>query len=333
LRETLSLRGRRLERAALIDSSLRKADLTAARLQGAVLRGADLREAKLSCERGEKVFKPNCAQLQGADLRSANLQGADLYRVNLQGADLQVVNLQGADLRGAYLQGADLRANLQGADLSGAHLRGAILRGANLQGADLRGAYLQGADLRGANLQGADLDWAQLQGANLQDAELQGANLTNAYVWLASFPGLEPPVLGVATMKMSPLTPREKAELTEWLQNDITDGELLKKVLDTLNPILRTDPQKWEYQKDWSDSIKQTHQPAPDEIAGVLAHIACEEPEGHIALVMAERAERAINGALTYGAFLVKALLNDTCEGAKALTKEKRAMLEKLGAE
>ena len=37
-RETLSLRGRRLEGAVLIDSDLRKADLTAARLQGANLR-------------------------------------------------------------------------------------------------------------------------------------------------------------------------------------------------------------------------------------------------------------------------------------------------------
>ena len=158
-----------------------------------------------------------------------------------------------------------------------------------------------------------------------------GADLTNSQVWLASFSKLEPPVLGVATMKMSPLTDADKADLTEWLHNTITDGELLKKVLDTLNPILRTDPQKWEDEEDWSESIKQAHQPAPDEIAGFLAHMACEEPEGHIALAIAEKTKNVINARSDLRRFSRKALLNDTCEGAKALTKETRARLEKLG--
>lgn len=55
------------------------------------------------------------ANLQGADLRSADLQGATLCSVNLQGADLQGADLRSANLYGAYLQYADL----QGADMLG----------------------------------------------------------------------------------------------------------------------------------------------------------------------------------------------------------------------
>jgi len=49
LRETFSLRGRRLEGAVLIGSGLRKVDFTGARLQGAELEDADLREASIGC--------------------------------------------------------------------------------------------------------------------------------------------------------------------------------------------------------------------------------------------------------------------------------------------
>ena len=121
-RETISLRGRRLEGAVLIYSSLRKADLTAARLQGAVLLGADLREATLRCDSawGEEGFEEEvCPQLQDANLTYARLQGADLTRAQLQGAILSGAELQGADLSWAHLQGA----NLHFADLQGASLR------------------------------------------------------------------------------------------------------------------------------------------------------------------------------------------------------------------
>ena len=193
-RETLSLRGRLLEGAVLIDSNLRKVDLTAARLQGANLARADLRGAELSCASRKMEGEPraqDCAQLQGANLVSAQLQGAHLELAGLAGAHLSGANLQGANLRSANLQGANLLlAQLQGANLIFAHLQNANLTGANLQGADLQQAELQGADLSssnsrsghvgGAELQGANLYLANLQGADLQQAELQGATLTNA---------------------------------------------------------------------------------------------------------------------------------------------------------
>jgi len=75
------------------------------------------------------------------DLHSKWLRGDGGERADLQGA-----NLRSADLQGAYLQGADLqRANLQGANLRSADLQRANLQGANLRSADLQGAA--GADL------------------------------------------------------------------------------------------------------------------------------------------------------------------------------------------
>ena len=319
--ETVSLRGRRLERAVLIDSNLRKADLTAARLQGAVLVRADLREAELSCAspiEGPTRPAQDCAQLQGADLQWAKLQGANLRDAQLQGANLIGAELQGANLLGAELQGADLRgarlmdanlgyallqganlrsARLMGADFGGARLQGANLRDALLQGANLLGAELQGARLQTAQLQGADLRGAQLQGANLIGAQLQGADLGKAGLWLASFPAdlvtQSPVPLGVADLYMSPLTTKDKANLAGTLQADITDGELLKELLDRLNPIPRYDPPKWTDEANWSRYVSQTKEPSPDELVQFLVGIACEEPGGHIANGIADRAFRS----------------------------------------
>ena len=67
----------------------------------------------------------------------------DGEKANLQGADLRSADLQGANLRSANLR----NANLQGTNLQSANLRRADLQGADLQSADLLSAYLQGADL------------------------------------------------------------------------------------------------------------------------------------------------------------------------------------------
>ena len=174
---------------------------------------------------------------------------------------LKDTKLQGAFLKEAQLQGANLSsAQLQGADLSNAQLQGADLSYAQLQGADLSYAQLQGADLSYAQLQGADLSYAQLQGADLKDAQLQGADLASAEVWLVNFPpGLtnqSPIPLGLADLKMSPLTAEAKAELRQKLQANITDDKLLERLLDRLKPILQDDPAKWE-DEDKLESVRQ----------------------------------------------------------------------------
>jgi len=96
-RGTLSLRGRRLEGAVLVEADLRKVDFTAARLRGASLDHSQLQTASL-----------DNAQLQGALLQDAQLQGASLKDVNSQGASLLRANLQGASLVEAQLQSVSL---------------------------------------------------------------------------------------------------------------------------------------------------------------------------------------------------------------------------------
>jgi hypothetical protein len=249
---------------------------------------------------------------------------------NFQGALLRRADLQGTNLRGAKLQGANLReTNLQGADLDSADLQGAGLQGANFQGALFWEARLQSA--------GADLRGAKLQGADLQGARLQGAELANAGVWLAKFdpdrepkfdPDLEPSARGGAALEMSPLTDHDKYLLREWLKAEVTDAKLLTRLLEILNPILRTDPETWKHKDYWS-RIKQTHDPAPDEkTVKFLARMACDNR--YIADAMAHRA--ILNADPDYARPLAKALLSETCEGAKALTDRKRTLLEQVSS-
>jgi uncharacterized protein YjbI with pentapeptide repeats len=180
LKETLSLRGRRLEGAVLLFAGLTKADFTAAKLGGAKLSGADLTQAKFDATN-------TGSEQQCADLRGASLEGARLDEASLKGASLAGVELQGANLERAKLRGASLyRARLQGAWLNGAQLQGAKLDGAQLQGVVLQQAKLQGASLDDAQLQGASLNFADLLGASLNRAQLQAASLNRAQLQGAS---------------------------------------------------------------------------------------------------------------------------------------------------
>jgi hypothetical protein len=278
-------------------------------------------------------------------LRERNLQFALLSRSDLHRGDLTWADLRGAQmwrtrvdkgkLNDTKLHGAFLReAQLQGANLSSAQLQGADLSNAQLQGADLSYAQLQGADLSYAQLQGADLSNAQLQGVDLKDAQLQGADLASAEVWLVNFPpGLtnqSPIPLGLADLELSPPTAEAKAELRQKLQANITDDKLLERLLDRLKPILKDDPAKWEDEDSWSRYVSQAKEPSSDEIVQFLAAMACddtEDTEGFIADRMARRVE---DGRRPYAKPFAKALLNENCKGAKALTDETRATLERI---
>jgi uncharacterized protein YjbI with pentapeptide repeats/transposase-like protein len=328
----------RLEKAKLQRAQLQGAELGGAQLQGADLTDAQLQDASLGGTNLQRAVLYR-AQLQRAYLTGDAMQGADLSGAQLQGADLNSAHLQDADLSGARLQGAYLiQANLQGADLTVAKLQGAWLTSAQLQGADLYQAELQGADLKAAQLQGADLGGAQLQGADLTQAQLQGADLTDGEVWLANFDlaNQSPIPLGLADLKMLPPTVDARATLRRELQADVTDDKLLKGLLDSLNPILRDDPPKWADEERWSRYVTQAKGPSPDELVQFLAGMACGDPEGHIANGIARRAifsgHSQDEGTRHYAKSLVKALLNETCKGAKALTDDMRAGLENLGS-
>ena len=72
-----------------------------------------------------------------------------------------------------------------------------------------------------------------------------------------------------------------------------------------------------------------------DEIVQFLADMACGDPKGHITIVIAERATDFSQDAAKrqYAKPLARALLNEKCEGARALTEDMRATLENLVAE
>jgi uncharacterized protein YjbI with pentapeptide repeats len=242
-------------------------------------------------------------------------------------------------LKEAQLQGAQLNsAQLQGADLSKAQLQGAELTYANLQGADLRGAALQGADLSYANLQGADLRGAQLQGAKLEGVQLQAADMGLAEVWLVTFPrdlaGQSPAPLGVADLKMAPLTAEAKAQLKQELNAGITDPAVLPVVLSRLDEILSNEPPNWDDANSWTDYVGKAKQPSAEELARFHAELACADTEGTIAGSMAGRAIESATEPFgkAYAKAFAATLLDENCKGGRALTPETRATLKDLAS-
>jgi hypothetical protein len=298
--------------------------------------GADGDAKVVLRERNFRFALLNRSDLQHADLTWADLRAAQLWKTLARGK-LKDAQLQGAYLKEAQLQGAQVSsAALQGADLRGAQLQGADLSYANLQGADLRGAQLQGADLSYANLQGADLRGAQLQGANLEGVQLQGADLGLVEVWLAKFPrdlaNQFPAPLGVADLKMSPLTPEAKDQLKQELNAGITDSAALAVVMSRLDEILRNEPPNWDGANSWADYVRTVKEPSAEELARFHARLACEEAAGAIASRMAARAEQPATEPFgrAYAKALAGALLDEDCKGGASLTPETRAALKNL---
>jgi uncharacterized protein YjbI with pentapeptide repeats len=287
-------------------------------------------------ERNFRFALLNRSDLHRADLAWADLRGTQMWKTLAKGK-LKDAQLQGAFLKEAQLQGAQLNsAQLQGADLSNAQLQGAELSYANLQGADLRGAKLQGADLSYAYLEGADLRGAKLQGANLAGAKVQGADFASAEIWLVNFPrdlaNQSPAPLGVADLKMSPLSPDAKAQLKQDLNTDITDPEVLTVVTARLDQILRNDPPDWEDGSSWQDYVSTAKEPSTEELARFHAELACDDTEGTIANSMAGRAKafETEHFGKGYAKPFATALLSENCKGGKALAGETRAALKNL---
>lgn len=338
VRETVSLRGRHLEGAVLIDARLRKADLTGAFLQAANLTQADLREAHLACAHPSDVLpKPDdCTQLQGASLGAAQLQAASLVGAQLQGASFVGAQLQGALLGGARLQGASLdRARLQGASLGFAQLQGTLLAS----------AQLQGAELGRAGFQGASLDRAQLQGASLLGAQFQGATLVNACVWRADVHGAELDgawVFAAPMLTENPVLPDGGVDTCDWtaarrlslravIEQRVPAGHRRDDALRRLDASLLPDPP--EKGKDEDTMVAQwraleRHSPddafvearravgcdannAPYVARGLLGQMNAGHPQGW---------ERKLAGGL----------LDSACAGAAKLSEAEKARLARI---
>lgn len=167
-----ALRGADLKGGDFSFADLRGADLQNADLRGAVfdhtcflradLRGADLRDVTIrECRWQGAIYDAFTQFPPDFNYRSVGMLGpkAQLNGAQLNTANLRFLDLSESSLLGAYLGGADLTgANLRGARLSQADLRYAFMAGANLQNARLEGANLAGADLRATNWQGVELE-------------------------------------------------------------------------------------------------------------------------------------------------------------------------------
>ena len=269
-------------------------------------------------------------------LRERNFRFSLLNRSDLQRGDLAWADLRAAQMWKTQANGKLKDAKLQGAFLQEAQLQGAQLSSAQLQGVDLRDAQLQGADLSYAKLQGADLRGAQLQGAKMDRTELQGADLASADVWLVNFPrdlaNQSPAPLGLADLKMSPLTREAKAQLKQNLDTDITDPIVLPVVTARLDEILRNEPPSWDDGNSWTDYVGKAKEPSAEELARFHAELACGDTEGTIAISMAGRAAafETEHSAKGYAKPFASALLDENCKGGKVLIRETRAALKNL---
>ena len=269
-------------------------------------------------------------------LRERNFRFSLLNRSDLQRGDLAWADLRAAQMWKTQANGKLKDAKLQGAFLQEAQLQGAQLSSAQLQGVDLRDAQLQGADLSYAKLQGADLRGAQLQGAKMDRTELQGADLASADVWLVNFPrdlaNQSPAPLGLADLKMSPLTREAKAQLKQNLGTDITDPIVLPVVTARLDEILRNEPPSWDDGNSWTDYVGKAKEPSAEELARFHAELACGDTEGTIAISMAGRAAafETEHSAKGYAKPFASALLDENCKGGKVLIRETRAALKNL---
>ena len=269
-------------------------------------------------------------------LRERNFRFSLLNRSDLQRGDLAWADLRAAQMWKTQANGKLKDAKLQGAFLQEAQLQGAQLSSAQLQGVDLRNAQLQGADLSYAKLEGADLRGAQLQGAKMDRTELQGADLASANVWLVNFPrdlaNQSPAPLGLADLKMSPLTREAKAQLKQNLGTDITDPIVLPVVTARLDEILRNEPPSWDDGNSWTDYVGKAKEPSAEELARFHAELACGDTEGTIAISMAGRAAafETEHSAKGYAKPFASALLDENCKGGKVLIRETRAALKNL---
>jgi hypothetical protein len=95
---------------------------------------------------------------------------------------------------------------------------------------------------------------------------------------------------------------------------------------------LRHEPPNWEDAKSWEDYAGMAKAPSPEDLARFHAGLACDDGEGYIATSLAGRAKEfeAEHFEKDYAKPLARALLDETCNGGKALTGETRAALKNL---
>jgi hypothetical protein len=260
-----------------------------------------------------------------------------------------VVKPEPADFRSSRRTPPD--AQLQGASLHRAELLGATFVQGNLAGADLRDAQLHGAVLVSAQLQGTLLSEAQLQGADLSRAQFQDASIDNAFVWLTQTQDVDakgaqisnvntmPTYFGLGTLGRqcsSGLPCAWNAEAFERLRQiidkGVPDGQNALRNIDRLNPAkqLLWRPDFWDLLKHSSPEPKDYEKA----LASRLQQIGCA----------AQGAPHVIHGFIKSGfdkrfisdsaqaVSVAQAFLDHKCQGARGLSEEDKATLQKMTA-
>ncbi len=173
-------------------ADLRRSDLSNTRLDRATLIDTDLRFANLS---GATLLRPSVYRDMSNNLSDTpDFSGAQLVGTRIQ------ANLSGARFRGADLTLSDLSPYEKRPgealfvtryynEFTSCDFSGAILHSANLNRVKFTFSQFNGADFKGANITEADFTKANLRGANLTGANVRLTNFESAN--LAGVVGLE----------------------------------------------------------------------------------------------------------------------------------------------
>lgn len=147
--------------------NLAGAVLSFAPLAHVTIHGRDLSKARL-VEADLRYARLASSQLQSADLSHANLHHANLEHSSLVNAMLENTCLTGANLSHVNLSRATLKkADLRGANLTGSYFMATVIDGADFTGANLSHASFIDVDLRCVDLSQINLEWSYLHKVRL----------------------------------------------------------------------------------------------------------------------------------------------------------------------
>jgi uncharacterized protein YjbI with pentapeptide repeats len=144
----ISLRGRHLEKAVLVQAVLKRADLT-----GADLTGADLSDANLSDADFEKAI------LVKAVANNANFSGAIFTAADLDNADFTGANLSHSSLRRIFIR----KINLAKADLSGARIDMSFFSNVDFSNCKMVGSFVSTSIFVDSIFDNCNIRWANFR--------------------------------------------------------------------------------------------------------------------------------------------------------------------------
>jgi hypothetical protein len=275
------------------------------------------------------------------------------------------LSLRGRSLEGAILVSAYLRkADFTGAQLTGANFSFADLREAEFQcdrlSSEKKCAQLQGASLMSAQLQGASLDDAQLQGVSLRAVRLQAASLSHVFVWRTNLSSnikgalVDAPETGPKYRALDcpagecDWSEKSYAALKSLIENSVPMGfgrdQALRQIATLEKPPFVQDEASargWAYP---AEAFSQWRKHYPETLAKTLEEFGCAaDGTPYVIGGLIRRLDERF-GVVQFGdlrdlfpdgrqreAEVARAFLDEaTCPGARGLSEENKAKLQKI---